>query len=115
MDQDNLTQPINTNQAQMDIRPVRSSIENSPSRKILIISSIVLVILAIVFILLKIKARHDYLKTPMGRLETLEKNSAPVTKSLEERYAQMNEGQKYFPTTRTEEDNQSDFDALVAQ
>jgi hypothetical protein len=74
------------------------------SKKIVIVLSVILIILAVSWIVLEIKAKRDYLRTPEGQMQLLRDSSDPVTTTPTEQKAQLDALQKSsVPTTASRE------------
>lgn len=76
--------------------PQPSSIQSTHtphhSRIVLLVSSAILIILAAVLIMFRIRAKREYdayLKTPEGQMDRLRQTSRPVTKTSQERATDM--------------------------
>ena len=77
------------------------------STKIVVIASIVLVVLAIILIIGRIKDKRAYdvyVRTPEGQLKALQATSAPVTASDQERYEAMKRLEAGTTEPMTQED-----------
>lgn len=74
-----------------DIQPVRED-SSHRSRTFLIGASLVVLIVAIVYIVMLIKQKRAYdayIRTPEGQLEALDATSKPVTSTQEERMKEL--------------------------
>lgn len=90
-------EPTFTTSQSFDIKPASTSGTAHHSRKVVIIASLVLCILAAVLIFMRIKqkrAYEAYVRTPEGQLAALKATSMPVTTTPEEQYTELEALQK---------------------